>query len=399
MILDGPDSVHALGGMPGLMAALGSAVHTDDGPGIVVATSGSTGRPKKTVVSSQALRFSALATASFLGGHGQWLLCLPTHYIAGVQVLVRSILAGTQPALMPEGSFTAEGFATAAATMSHSRRFVSLVPTQLQRVVDAVDSPDVLAALRSFDAILVGGSAASASLIDAARAVGARVITTYGMSETAGGCVYDGVALPGVEVVIEADGHSYTGAEAVGVTGRLWLGGPMVADGYLDDPAQSANHFFSAAPQSAGVQLKATRWYRTDDIGTYEVEGTRTCVKVLGRSDDVIVTGGVKISAGVVRAHLVQHPGVRDASVIAVHDHHWGQKIVAVIVPEPLENSPMDASALSIGSELIDELAGCVRQELGSAAVPKQWRVIKQLPLLSSGKPDRRAVMELFMKE
>lgn len=387
LILDGPESVHGLGGVPGLVRAL-SHVLEREGPGVVVATSGSTGRPKKTVLSRHAMRRSAEATAEHLGGHGQWLLCLPAHYVAGVQVLVRSVLARTTPVLMQEGSFTAQHFAQAAARMDHPIRYVSLVPTQLQRLIDAADSPEVLAALRSFTAILLGGSAAPPSLLSQARAMGAKVFTTYGMSETAGGCVYDGLALPGVHIHVEAAPDP----------GRIWLGGPVVADGYLDDPEQTHRHIFTSLPhptgdpdQSAVTTATPTniRWYRTDDLGALEpTPGDPTPrLRVLGRADDVIVTGAVKVSASVVRSHLLEHPGVRDAVVVPVADDQWGQRIVAAVVPT-VENST-----------LRQELQRLIKDRLGQAAAPKQVRLVSEIPLLPTGKPDRSAVAELFVKQ
>lgn len=392
LILNGPDSVHGLGGVPGLVRAL-SHVLEREGPAVVVATSGSTGRPKKTVLSTHAVRNSAEATAEHLGGHGQWLLCLPAHYVAGVQVLVRSVLARTTPVLMQEGSFTAQNFAQAAAQMDHPVRYVSLVPTQLQRLIDAADSPEVLAALRSFTAILLGGSAAPPTLLSQARDMGANVLTTYGMSETAGGCVYDGLPLPGVQIHVEAAPDP----------GRVWLGGPVVADGYLDDPQQTRRHIFTALPHrtSAPHQSPTTatgtvhaspaniRWYRTDDLGALESSpGEPTPrLRVIGRADDVIVTGAVKVSASVVRSHLLEHPGVRDAVVVPVADEQWGQRIVAAVV------------AAGEPSTLQEELHRLIKDRLGPAAAPKQVLLVSEIPLLPSGKPDRSAVAELFVKQ
>lgn len=429
--LDGPDSIRQFGGVPGLVTAL-EGVLSREGPAVVVATSGSTGRPKKTVLSTRALRASAEATAGRTGGHGQWLLCLPPHYVAGVQVLVRSVLAGTTPVVMEEGPFTAQAFARTAAAMDHPIRYVSLVPTQLQRLVDAADSPGVLAALRSFHAILLGGSAAPPALLDAARALGARVVTTYGMSETAGGCVYDGVPLPGVQVHLErtpnsgnppSDPRTAQDPEQTSVPeghltpGRIWLGGPMVTDGYLDDPQQTHSHVFSSLPDatdtantlSATAAIRANTntspkstapsptpmcWYRTDDLGVLKTtEATTTPrLRVIGRADDVIVTGGLKVSAAVVRSRMLEHPGVRDAVVVPVADDQWGQKIVATVVPAT--SVPAAES-----STLPDELRSMVKDALGSAAVPKQMLLVSHIPLLPTGKPDRSAVAELFVEE
>lgn len=426
VILEGANSVQRHGGARGMMASLQTVLQRE-GPAVVVATSGSTGRPKRTVLSTRALRASAEATAERTGGHGQWLLCLPAHYVAGVQVLVRSVLARTTPVVMRDGHFTADSFARAAATMDHHIRYTSLVPTQLQRLVDAADSPGVLAALRSFTAILLGGSAARPGLLTAARDLGAHVVTTYGMSETAGGCVYDGVPLPGVRVHVESTPDSgnpslhATSAHLAEqpmrpgqepIAGRIWLGGPMVTDGYLDDPQQTRQHVVASLPfspeaiDSTGLEhpapadtrtsgARATtdsthiRWYRTDDLGVFESTGDHTAprLRVIGRADDVIVTGAVKVSAAVVRSRIVEHPGVRDAVVVPVADAQWGQMIVAAVVPAG------DSDGLQ------EELRGLVRDKLGAAAVPKQMLLVKEFPLLPTGKPDRAAVASLFVKE
>ncbi|BDZ54400.1 hypothetical protein GCM10025870_14730 [Agromyces marinus] len=167
---------------------------------LVVETSGSTAAPKRVALSAAALRASAAATSRWFGGaHGQWLLALPGTYIAGVQVLVRSLVAGTEPAVMPDHGFTPEGFVEAARTLDPDRPwFTSLVPVQLARLVEAADTDRrVRAALGSFEAILLGGQAAPPGLVERAAALGARVHRTYGSSETAGGCVYDGTPCPG----------------------------------------------------------------------------------------------------------------------------------------------------------------------------------------------------------
>ncbi|MDO4253889.1 MAG: AMP-binding protein [Kocuria sp.] len=394
VMLSDPASVAQLGGTAGFLAAV-ERVLERSGPALVVATSGSTGRPKKTVLSSYALRSSAHATATHTGGHGQWLLCLPTHYVAGAQVVVRSVLAGTRPVTMPQGSFTAQGFVSATATMTHPLRYASLVPTQLQRLVDARHRSGVVEALRSFTAILLGGSAATPALLDAAHDIGARVITTYGMSETAGGCVYDGLALPGVRVRLEqlAPEDAPTGTD--GRTGRIWLGGPMVSDGYLDDPEQTRRHIFTQPPidlppDGSPNGSDAPRWYRTDDLGkfTSTPEGA-TRLHVLGRTDDVLITGGVKVSAAVVRSHILSHPGVEDAIVLGIPDRQWGQLMVAAVVPH--------AHIPGQHNTLVGQLSDRIRTELGVTATPKQWRLLPRLPLLPTGKPDRTAVAALFM--
>ena len=372
--LDGPVPGNPLELMPRLRAAL-----SRPGPAVVVATSGSTGRPKKTVLSTQALTASGRATERATTGPGQWLLCLPAHYVAGIQVLARSVLAGTRPVAMPTEHFTPAAFADAAQRLTHPVRYVSVVPTQLQRILDPRDGapdPRAVAALARFDAVLVGGSALYPDLAARAADEGVHVVRTYGMSETCGGCVYDDAALDAVTVGIVPDGAPSSAVPDPNERreGRIWLGGTAVADGYLDDPAQTADHF---------RVIGGVRWYRTDDLGVLRKDGT---LKVLGRTDDVINTGGVKVSAGLVAAELQRDERVRQALVLAVPHPEWGQAVAALI-------------ALREGSDLNaveHELSSAIRDGLGAPAVPKLWRHVAQLPMLATGKPDRRSAEALF---
>jgi O-succinylbenzoic acid--CoA ligase len=178
-----------------------------DPTALFVATSGSTGEPKGALLPVSARRASATATHDRLGGPGTWMLALAPHHVAGVQVLVRSVVAGTRPGLVPlGGGFDGEAFTVAARTLhdrAEERRYTALVPTQLVRLLDA--GPAAVQALAAFDGVLLGGAAATASLLRRAEDAGVRVVTTYGMSETCGGCVYDGVPLDGVTVQVSED--------------------------------------------------------------------------------------------------------------------------------------------------------------------------------------------------
>lgn len=378
VVFDGPVTGDPLALLEPLDRAL-----SRPGPAVIVSTSGSTGRPKKTVLTTEALTASGRATERATSGPGQWLLCLPAHYVAGVQVLARSVLAGTTPVLMSPGPFTPEGFARAASDMNHQTRYVSVVPTQLQRILDPADAaphPEAVRALARFDAILVGGSALSRTLARQAGDAGLTVVSTYGMSETCGGCVYNGRPLDRVRIRTVPDDAAgdlshFTSppGHAPGV-GRIWLGGDIVAGGYLDDPRQTGEHF---------RVIDGQRWYRTDDLGSTAEDGT---VSVLGRTDDVINTGGIKVSAGVVTAAFTSHPGVRGALVVPVPDAEWGHAVAALVVPRDGQFT----------NELRKELADLVREHHGSSAVPKYWRCVPELPLLSTGKPDRRAAAQLF---
>ena len=387
---------------------------------LVVGTSGSTGAPKQTALSVRALRASARATERFFADYpsagsakpqratsevpAQWLLALPAHYVAGAQVLARSVLAGTTPIVAASvtdgGSFTPEVFLNAAERLSCARRFVSLVPTQVHKLLEAAEASPALGseiydALGQFTGILLGGAPASASLLAAARELGLNVVTTYGSAETAGGCVYSGVALPGVRlrVVPEdaglADSPVVAGAEAAG---RIWLGGEHLASGYLGDSARAASHFF--------VDAHGCRWYRTDDYGSLVPPAPNTpeddgapALSVLGRSDDVIITGGVKVSSHAVAAVLESHPAVREAAVAGVPDARWGAAVIAAVT---LRNLPghYGADAAETAGQL-QQLCGA---RLGAAGVPKVVRIVPDFPATSTGKPDRLAIYSMLCK-
>ncbi|MEV8131217.1 AMP-binding protein [Pseudarthrobacter oxydans] len=319
----------------------------------VVRTSGSTGAPKATVLTVESLAASSMATALALKGEGQWLLALPVQYVAGIQVLVRSLFAGTRPWVMDMSQgFTPEAFTAAAQELTDKIRFTSLVPTQLQRLLDE-PSPETLAALRRFNAVLLGGAPAPASLLAAAREAGVRVITTYGSAESCGGCVYDGFPLEGVSVRVEEDG-------------RILLGGDTIAAGYLESP-ESTDTFF----EEDGV-----RWYRTSDLGSIDDDGRLT---VLGRADDVIITGGVKVSAAHVQEELEKSDGVAAAFVAGVPSAEWGQAVAAYIA---LADPAPDAAVV---------LEQHWHRTMGVLA-PKTVLAASGLLMLANGKPDRLAM-------
>lgn len=328
----------------------------------VVRTSGSTGAPKATVLTVESLAASSMATALALKGEGQWLLALPVQYVAGIQVLVRSLFAGTRPWVMDMShGFTPEAFTAAAQELTDKIRFTSLVPTQLQRLLDA-PSPETLAALRRFNAVLLGGAPAPASLLAAAREAGVRVITTYGSAESCGGCVYDGFPLEGVSVRVEEDG-------------RILLGGDTIAAGYLESP-ESTDTFF----EEDGV-----RWYRTSDLGSIDDDGRLT---VLGRADDVIITGGVKVSAAHVQEELEKSDGVAAAFVAGVPSAEWGQAVAAYIA---LADPAPDAAPGAEAGDTAVVLEQHWHRTLGVLA-PKTVLAASGLLMLPNGKPDRLAM-------
>ncbi|MBT1623706.1 AMP-binding protein [Curtobacterium flaccumfaciens pv. oortii] len=320
---------------------------------LVVETSGSTGTGKRVALSSEALLAGAAAADAALGGPGSWVLALPTHYIAGLNVLTRSIAAGTTPVVVAPGHFGAAAFADAADQLvtgpAAPRRYTSLVPVQLARVLD---DDRATAALAGFDAVLVGGQATPAALRERAVAAGVRIVTTYGASETSGGCVYDGVPFGTVRTAVVDD--------------ELQLSGPMLAEGYLGDDDRTAATF---------VERDGLRWYRTGDAATVS-DGV---VRVLGRLDDVVISGGEKVRLGAVERLVRDLPDQHGAVVTRRASGEWGE--VPVVVTE----RPLD----------LDTVRSHVGDALGRAARPAAVVVVDRLPMLASGKPDRRAIQDL----
>jgi o-succinylbenzoate---CoA ligase len=323
----------------------------ETGAALAVTTSGSTGEPKTVLLGADALTTSAELTHARLGGPGRWLLALPTTHIAGIQVLVRSAVAGVEPGVMDlADGFRASDFAVAARPVlaTPGRHYTALVPTQLGRLV-ATEGPG-LAAARQFDGVLIGGSATPPALLERSRRLGVRVVTTYGMSETSGGCVYDGLPLDGVRVRLADDG-------------RIEIGGPVLALGY-----QGGEPF--------------GEWFRTGDLGRVRADGT---LEVLGRADDMIISGGENIAPAKVERALTAQPGVREACVVGLADPEWGQVVAAAVVPED-PGDPPDA----------DELCAAVGEAVGRFAMPKRVVFLPELPLRGPGKVDRRAVASSF---
>jgi O-succinylbenzoic acid--CoA ligase len=332
-----------------LLAGMAPDTPVEPGTAVVIATSGSTGAPKGVLLSSAALTASARATHDRLGGPGHWLLATPAHYIGGLQVLVRARLAGTKAAYLVGAGFRPDDFAAAASPVlaASGPSYTALVPTQLVRLLD--DDGAGLEAARAFDAIVLGAAATSPKLRTRAAEAGVRITPAYGMSETASGCVYDGVPLDGVRVELDADD-------------RIRIAGDVLAHGYRLAPELTAESFGGG-------------WFRTSDRGRIHADGR---VEVLGRADDVINTGGVKVSAAAVERVLGGQPGVRDACVVGLPDPEWGEAVVALVVT--------DGAADDSG------LRAAVRAELGPAATPKRLEFTTELPLRGPGKIDRGAV-------
>jgi len=368
----------ALDGGPAVVPLpLLSAQAPPSGTALVVRTSGSTGTPREVLLGAAALRASAAATHTRLGGPGRWVLTLPPTHVAGLQVIVRSLLAGTPLDVAPPGPFSPDGLAAAlrAPLAGAEPIYVSLVPTQLHRVVDAADggAPAALQALTRCGGVLLGGAATPPRLRERALDAGVPVVRTYGMSETAGGCVYDGVPLDGVRLRIAA-------------TGVVEITGPVLASGYLADDAATAAAFHDGADG---------RWFRTSDLGTLD-DGVLT---VLGRADDVIVTGGVNVAPAAVEAVLGEALGA-EVCVVGVPDPEWGQRVVAVVAgdagaPAGPAGAPEGGDGTQGTDDVLARIRDVVAARLGRAAAPRQVHRVTALPLRGPGKVDRAAVVDL----
>lgn len=379
------------------------------GVDMVLRTSGSTtGTGKLVGVSMDALVASARATHKRLGGPGIWVLALPAYHAAGVQVLVRAAVAGTHVFnAYKEGGFDPQhlaqvidsacvaaadcdagssfdddavsscaggvgGEAEGALAADDSGRacpvYTSLVPTQLRR---GLDDEQLRGALARLDAVLIGGAAADAQLLEQAKAAGIRVVTTYGMSETCGGCVYDGQPLPGVSMDVDQ------------ATGAIWLSGPMLATGYLGDEERTRRCFVSRPDSQAGEP--ARRWFITSDRG-HIVDGR---LQVLGRLDDVIISGGIKVEPGPIEALLALNPLVSECAVVGLPDLQWGQVVTAVVVPASMPGlGRVDEGAI------LAQIRVYLEQKLSGAQCPKQVLLADALPYKGIGKVDRRALAQ-----
>ncbi len=333
------------------------------GTALVVRTSGSSGIPKAVALSAAALIASADATHEAFGGPGQWLVALPTHLISGIQMLVRSARSGIDPVFV-DGSFDPAALLAAAETMTAERRYVSLVPVQLTRLLDrAAEDPAAAETLRRFDAVLVGGQAVSVALRQRCHELGVALKRSYGMTETAGGCVYDGVEIGDTRVRIRA--------------GEVQLAGATLALGYIGDAELTAAAFVT----DTGRDGRETRWYRTGDAG--ELLGGM--LTVTGRIDRVLISGGINVSLDEVERVVRELPGWDGAVALAAPHPEWGERVtlVAPILP------PGAQERLAF-----DEVREAVRASLGVAAVPEWVTETETIPRLAGGKPDLAALGE-----
>lgn len=315
-------------------------LEADNPDPLLIQTSGSTGQPKGVVIPRRALLASVEASARRLGESGRWLLALPSSYVAGVQVILRSLAAGHEP-IVVDGLDIGRA---AASDHTDTPAFVSLVPTQLHRIMGDAEQ---LAALAHCHTVLVGGGGLDRDLRRKAEEHGVRVVSTYGSSETSGGCVYDGLPLDGVAVTL-------------GVEGRVRIAGPTLFSHYDADPE------LTAATVVDG-------WFLTSDAGRFAEDGR---LEILGRIDDVVISGGVKIPVQVVAERLRQHLLIEQAEVFGLPDPEWGQRLVAVVV----------------GSADEPDLRDWISMVHPRSWAPRDFVWAPSLPLLPNGKVDRQAL-------
>ena len=398
-----------------------AALRPDDGSAplerpevaLVCATSGSTGSPRGVMLSELAVLSAVDALHDRVGGAGRWVVAMPLHHVGGLMVLARSVVSGVQPVADPSvGGASAFDPATFVETTARARAlsdadgaplYVSLVPTQLARLTAWPGGLDTLA---QYDAVLSGAAATPGGLLASLRDGGVQVLASYGMSETCGGCVYDGAPLAGVVVqVVDGDGAvvgqlpasaAAAGAPVAGEastsglagSGRVHVGGRTLFTGYRLEPA------LTAAALAGGLLV-------TGDVGEIGPDGR---LHVLGRVDDIVQVGGTSVALGAVAEAVRAVPGVAAAEVVAVADPEWGSAVHAVVVLDgraaaAAGGSPSSSSSASSSSLASAELAESVRElvgtRLGRAARPRSVVAVDVLPLLPSGKADRIALRAL----
>ncbi|MGC3953568.1 MAG: AMP-binding protein [Propionicimonas sp.] len=345
--LDGQEVVAPLprAGQQQVLAALRPELPvTEAAAGVLVATSGSTGAAKAVMLSSAAVLASAQATHHRLGGAGDWVCVLPTHHVAGLMTVARAVTAGRRV------SFAAADLSDLPAPQRRS--YLSVVGAQLYR---AAGDPELLARLADYAAVLVGGSAVSPQLLAEVRAAGVRLVTTYGMAETCGGCVYDGVALDGVRVGFDGE--------------RITLAGPMAFSGYRLDPELTA-------------RVLTGDTVLTNDRGRL-VDGR---LQITGRVDDVVISGGVNVDLAQAQQVVEADFGPPEGGgpvLLAVPDARWGERIVAV----------------TLGELGLTELTERLRGRLGPAALPRELRRVVALAYTPTGKIDRRALQRAWQED
>jgi len=319
------------------------AASVDDRIGLVMPTSGTSGAPKLVEISKEAVSAAVHSSMRALGASvdAMWVACLTPAHVGGMLVLLRAALLGA-PVIVHE-RFEPELIAEAAARADQDL-FVSVVPTMVRRLVSS-DIP-----LRGVT-LLVGGGALDPQIRAAAERSVARVVTTYGLTETSGGVTYDGRPFPETEVRFVAHG-------------AIELRGPTVMTGYRHDPQATAEAFTTDG------------WLRTRDLGVLDDDGR---LEVWGRSDDLIRSGAEKVWPQEVERALVDHPKVADVAVAGAPDAEWGQHVTAFVVPARLDDPPS-----------LDELQTHVEGRLARFKFPRELVLCAEIPRTVSGKVRHR---------
>jgi o-succinylbenzoate---CoA ligase len=328
------------------VVALADGEAVEEGVAAVVATSGTTGVPKGVELTAAGIEASSLAVSAALGAGAddRWLACVGLHSVAGLAIVARAWHTGAS--LEVHDHFDTDAVARAAAG---GATLVSVVPTMLARLLDAG------ARLEGFRRVLLGGAPAPAELVERARAQRVTVVRTYGLTETFGGMAHDGHPLEGVELGIAGDGE-------------ITVRGPMLLRRYRRDPVATR-----AALRDS--------WLYTADLGRIEADGR---LRVLGRRDDLVITGGVSVHPSEVEAVLARHPEVDDVAVGAAPDPAWGQRLVAYVVPRDRLLPPTLAA-----------LRAFARERLSAPKAPRELVLVKRLPRTASGKILRRRLTSL----
>ena len=339
-----PTKVDALRLRDALASALsgGSAValapitneQVPDDLALLIETGGSTGKPKVVGLSAAAMRASARLSNQVLGAnpHDRWSLALPLHHIAGINQLLRAIDLGTDP-------------------VSAGGEYISVVPTQLYRALR--DGAESLGRLKMAKAVLIGGAAVPKELVAVAKEVGIPLVTSYGMTEMCGGCIYDGIPLPGVEISINDQN-------------TIALKGPMRAQGYFEDIEGTERAFVG-------------EWFITSDEGEIGADGR---LLIHGRSDDVIISGGEKISPALVAEFLRAQFPQTELHVLGIPDKEWGEALRVVMVKSP-----------EISTTSLAQIRQFVGESINRVAAPRSLLLLSEMPIKANGKLDIEALV------
>ncbi len=316
----------------------------DPSVGAVVATSGTTGEPRFVELTAAGLAASAVAVHHALDAdpeRDRWLACLPLSAVAGLAIVARSHTTGTPLTVHPRFD------PSAVAAASNDCSLVSLVPTTLMRLLDT----DARAAAR-FRRVLLGGAPIPPTLRVRAAEAGVQLVTTYGLTETGGGCVHDGHELGGVDIDFAPDSH------------EVLVRGPVVMRGYRN----------GSTPET---ETWRNGWLRTGDVGRRDEHGQ---IEIVDRLKDLIITGGVNVSPTAIESAYAAVPGVDEIAIVGEPDSEWGERVVACIVPVDASDPPSLADLRTAGGA-----AG-----LRPAELPRTLRLVTAIPRTASGKIMRR---------